>query len=131
MVELRELAVQGLIESAAVDTQVGGRIRQFGAMPEEFPDTPYIIVKFGTRALHSPSWRGGPTEQLVEYWIHDRPGDYFRIDSICELIKLVHEQLPNKEDFVESRFLSVSEDFEDPELRTIFRTVRFLMTKTR
>jgi hypothetical protein len=126
MADLRALAVQTLRANPNWYTLMQDRVVQQSSQITE-DVRPFCVVKLGIDA-EIDRWRQGPREKLVELWIHDRPGDYAQIDQLGELAKAAFAAIPNQENFLESRFISGSQDLEDPELGTIFRVFRFQWT---
>jgi hypothetical protein len=123
--DLRETVVQSLTNNLSLKAIVDDRYFQSSSMAVE-GDRPFVVVKLGLRS--DRNWRQGPTDQLVDLWIHDDPGDYHNIDVIADLATQVYEALKNTKEFLEARFVSISSDLEDPDLGTIFKVARYQWT---
>lgn len=120
MFDLRTAIRKALLDNGEWYAIIGPRIYQFNATPPS-PKTPYSVVKLGVETAVG-GWRKGPTEGNGQIWVHDEPqGDYSKIDTALKAARTALEAIPNQPGFFEARFLSDSQDYDDPALNTILR----------
>lgn len=124
----RELITQALIADQYIDDDVDDRVYQYNSVPDPVMK-PYIVVKFGVESAE-PGWRAGPTQRPIQVWVHDDPGDFSRIDRVLQRTKTVLQSLPNKDEFLELRFVDTSRDLDDTALGVITKYSTYQMTAT-
>lgn len=131
MVDLRMVVFRALKGDPELETLVGDRIFQRSSMQEEIPpaEIPYIVYHL------NESFGAGPSilkaqRQGVQVWVHDRTGDYFRIDQILARVKKILEHIPegNPAGFLGIRHLQFSPDLWDDLTKHIVRYGRFSAT---
>jgi len=132
MVDLRKVVFRALREDADLADLVGTRIIQRSSTIEQPPtQVPYIVYNLGNRYNKGPS-RLKASVQGIQVWVHDEPGDYFRIDQILQRVKVVLEELPEgtPDGFLGIRHLETSQDLWDDLLKHIVRNTRLQATLT-
>lgn len=122
-IDLRELVPTTLLGDSVIRSLVVDRVYQFGTVPTS-PARPYLVVKLGLQ-VPEPRWRGGPTERPFQVWAHDDVGDYNKIDLLLDRCKVLLPALPNTGDFLEIRFIDMTQDLDDLALGDILRYTRF------
>lgn len=95
-----------------------------GALTERLT-TPFVVYAIGEE-LPAP----GPVRRTtVEFWVHDEPGDYTRIDDILEAIKVAAESTLQSEGYgyrmMVVEWTGNSGDLSDEGLHTATRTGGF------
>lgn len=129
--DLRKVVYQSLRADPELEALVGDRIFQRSSLEEGVPPAqiPYIVYHFGE------SFGTGPTiikarRQTVQVWVHDRTGDYFRIDEILDRVKkiLEHVEEGDPDGFLGIRHLQYSPDLWDDLTKHIVRYGRFTAT---
>lgn len=91
------------------------------------PNTPYAAYKL---IVETPRIGSAKNAQL-QVWVHDKPGDYSKIDSILARIKEVLEAQTHADDFLEARWLDHSEDMLDEGSGTITRFSRYTIIQSK
>lgn len=85
---------------------------------------PFIVYNFGISHPSGPSVLRAHN-QYVQVWVHDRTGDYYRIDKMLDRIKVVLEAAEPEAEFYEFRMLDRSPDLSDTGLDTNVRYAVF------
>lgn len=111
------------------------RIFQGESMDGPPKTKPFLIYRFGNTSADN-QLRQAARRQYLTLYVHDeaKPGDYTRIDrGITALIPVVENAPPAPEyGIMEAHWLETSADFDDREMGTILRYVRFqLVMSTR
>jgi hypothetical protein len=131
MLDLRKVVFQALKGDPDLSELVEDRIFQRSSLEEGVPPAqiPYIVYHFGE------SFGTGPTiikaqRQTVQVWVHDRAGDYFRIDEILDRVKVVLEHIEegDPDGFLGIRHLQTSPDLWDDLTKHIVRYGRYAAT---
>lgn len=126
--DLRKLVVDRLGGDPQITAEVGDRIIQRSGMQLEVPEVkPFIVYHFGVGRATGPSALHARMD-VAHIWVHDEHGDYYRIDKVLDRVKIVLESTPAQENFFEARWLEKSPDLEDPEMKTITRYCRVMLT---
>lgn len=134
MIDLRKIVFRALKADPELAELVGDRIYQRGSTLEGIPPTdtvPYIVYNLGLSFPKGPSALRARTQSL-QVWVHDEPGDYFRIDQILTRVKVVLESIDagQEDGFLEIRFVEASQDLWDNLLKHLVRYSRHGATLT-
>ncbi len=78
---------------------------------------PFIVLRFGAE---SPTEVKPATDQSLEGWVHDDPGDFQRINEVLGVLKVVLQSMSGG-DIISVVWTGNSEGFPDDSLRTITR----------
>lgn len=131
MLDIRKVVFRALHDDPELAVLVGGRIFQRSSMEEGIPprQIPYIVYHMGESFGTGPSVIKAQ-RQTVQVWVHDRTGDYFRIDEVLDRVKMVLEHVPEgePEGFLGIRHLQYSPDLWDDLTKHIVRYGRFSAT---
>lgn len=104
-------------------------------MTSSVEEHPYIVYKLGNESVIDLAEDHQQfSTQFLQIWVHDFSAqdvaDYALIDTIISKIKDAFKLQRNPEDGVWAiRFLETSQDLDDDTLNTVFRYVRFSITK--
>lgn len=132
--DLRKVIFRALKGDPELHDLVGDRIFQRGSTPDGIPPTevvPYIVYNLGQGFNKGPSALRARTQSL-QVWVHDEPGDYYRIDTILERAKVVLEAVDAGDPvgFLEIRHVETSQDLWDNLLKHLVRYSRLGATLT-
>jgi len=91
--------------------------------------TPFLNLKWGTT---NPAPFGSAAQQTtLVIWVHDKPGDYDRIDSICRRLRVLLPSLVGLQDLYDYvsqvAWTGDSLDLQDDGHRTITRQCNFTL----
>jgi hypothetical protein len=131
-VDLRRKITQALLADPFLQTMVGDRVFQRMGVDElEVPPSvkPFIVYHFGSEIAGYPSALHG-SERTFQVWVHDDPGDYWKIDQILDQAKIVLEAIEPENGLCEFRYFDKGPDLYDNVLKTIMRFSRFTATLT-
>lgn len=115
--------------SAAITADVGDRVFQNTSLREDEATReltkPFIVYRvWGLR----PEFRGDDGDvkrrEVFQWFVHDEPGDYTRIDRILENLHALFADARDQEAGIISEWLEMSEDFRDDDMNTIMRYCR-------
>jgi hypothetical protein len=124
---------QLLINATPITDIFADRIFQGESMDGPPQTKPFLIYRFGNTSADN-QLRTAARRQYFTLYVHDeaKPGDYTRIDSaITPLIELLEAAPPAPEyGILEASWLETSADFDDREMGTILRYVRFQLAMT-
>jgi len=134
MVDLRKVIFRALKGDPELQSLVGERIFQRGSTLDGIPPTdevPYIVYNLGQGFVKGPSALKA-RQQGLQVWVHDEPGDYFRIDEILTRVKEVLEEVDAGAPigFLEIRQFETSQDLWDNLLKHLVRYSRLGATLT-
>lgn len=119
---------QTLVNAPAVTDWCGDRIFQGESMDGPPATRPFLIYRFGNTSADN-QLREAARRQYFTLYFHDeaKPGDYTRIDAgISAVVPLLEGAPPSPEHgIMETHWLETSADFDDREMGTILRYVRF------
>jgi hypothetical protein len=129
--DLRKVVFRALKADPELASLVENRIFQRSSMEEGVPPAqiPYIVYNFGESFTIGPSMLKAQ-RQTVMVWVHDKTGDYFRIDEILERVKVILEHIKegDPDGFLGIRFLQTSPDLWDDLTKHIVRYGRYAAT---
>ena len=118
---LRTLIHTRLTSDAPLVAMVGDRIAQ-GSSVNDPPTRPFLIH----RLLNSAAEGGKLGEsRYLQFWAHDEPGDYQKIDDILARVKLVMIGTTSFQELLEITWIEDSQDFRDNDFGTICRYSRY------
>ena len=134
MVDLRQVVFRALKEDPVIQSFVSDRIFQRGSTLDGIPPTkvtPYIVYNLAQGFPKGPSSLRARMQNL-QVWVHDEPGDYYKIDQILARVKLVLEGVNAGEQvgFLEIRHIETSQDLWDNLLKHLIRYSRLGATLT-
>lgn len=126
---------QTVKDAAPITDFVEDRIFQGESMDGPPHTKPFMIYRFGNSSADN-QLRQAARRQYLTIYVHDeaKPGDYTRIDQIITALIPVIENAPPAPEYgiMEAHWLETSADFDDREMGTILRYVRFqLIMSTR
>lgn len=132
--DLRKIVFQALMADTELQDMVEGRIYQRGSTIDGIPPTtitPYIVYNMGQGFPKGPSVLKARTQSL-QVWVHDEPGDYYKIDQILARVKVVLEAVEAGEEvgFLDIRHVETSQDLWDNLLKHLIRYSRLGATVT-
>ena len=93
---------------------------------------PFVVIRY--LATPQATFKGSPVNsRIVQFWVHDEPGDYHRINSVLRRIKDILPALEGQEDPDGGYIMDVlwqgnSDDFTDDEAKTITRNAQYQIT---
>ena len=121
--------------SAAITADVADRVFQDTSLREDEATRgitrPFIVYRvWGLR----PEFRGDDSDvkrrEVFQWFVHDEPGDYTRIDRILENLYTLFADTRDQDAGVISEWLEMSEDFRDDDMNTIMRYCRTQIKST-
>lgn len=116
-----------ITDPVRVDLSSEPRIYQGESFSKPPQTKPFIVYRLGNTSPDDQV--RSARRQYVTIYVHDdaNPGDYTRIDEIIDAVIDVFTEAPaSPEDhLICARFLETSADFDDREMGTILRYVRF------
>jgi len=120
-----------LTGSSALAAYVNGRIIQGESAEQANILEPFIVYTIGNATDEELSEEPeGPQRQFFQIYIHDRGGDYSRIDNIVAIIKtLLRNQSDKASGIINVIYLETSRDLDDSTMGTILRYIRFVAIK--
>ena len=131
MIDIRKVVFQALRSDPELSTLIGDRIWMRGSTVDGIPqtETPYIVYNFNGRFRTGPSALKA-TRHTIQVWVHDDPGDYFRIDQILDRVRAALESVEagNPVGFLEIRFFETGPDIWDDLVKHIVRYSRLQAT---
>lgn len=126
---MRQFVYETLDGDAAVTTFVDDRIHQGESLVVAELKVPFLVYRIGneTNELFSEDdTEQQPHRVFFQVYIHDRGGDYMRIDDICKAVINALRGGPYPEyKILRVNYLETSRDLDDAEMGTIMRYVRF------
>lgn len=123
----REWVYQTLINGSLITPLFGDRVFQGESLDSAPVTKPFLIYRLGNSSPDNkvPQAR----RQYLTVYVHDaaKPGDYTKIDEgVDAVINTLVAAPPSPENFlICARYLETSADFDDREMGTILRYVRF------
>lgn len=104
------------------------RIFQAGSVDDQ-PETPFIVYRL-SGDFPTVTRRSSARRQSAEIWVHDRPGDYSRIDGILKQIEqtfddVVHASAAEGESISTADWESRSPDLNDDGFGTICKMTNY------
>jgi hypothetical protein len=129
--DLRKVVFRALKGDSELQSLIADRIFQRSSLEEGVPPAqiPYIVYHF------SESFGTGPSilkaqRQTVQVWVHDKTGDYFRIDEILGRVKIILEHIEEGDPagFLGIRQTGLSPDLWDNLTKHIVRYGRYAAT---
>jgi len=116
--------INALLDSAGT----GLTWHQMGSI-DEIPAKPFGIYRMSGDVPGVVS-RGGPRILNVEFWVHDTPGSYLRIDGMLKALELKldavqHFSAAPGENIAEATWLSRSPDLNDDGFKTICKMTSY------
>lgn len=116
-----------MINSPSMKDLAGDRMFQGESMGKVPDKKPFYIYRFGNTSPDNEVRQA--RRQYVTVYCHDeaRPGDYLRIDDMVKAVVDTFTKAPPAPEhhLLEARWLETSADFDDREMGTILRYVRF------
>lgn len=134
----RTFVYQTLTHNSDLVAMLGGafdpRVFAKKSMTSAVEDTPYLVYKMGNSSEIGLSEDTSIDNQFFQVWVHDfhdsDTADYMRIDQVCRLVKKAFFLADSAADGVWNvRYLETSQDLNDDTLNTVFRYLRFQLTK--
>lgn len=123
----RQWVYQTLIDGELITPIFGDRVFQGESMDSAPVTKPFLIYRLGNSSPDNdvPVAR----RQYLTVYVHDagKPGDYTLIDEGCDAVinTLVNAPGSPEDHIICARYLETSADFDDREMGTILRYVRF------
>jgi hypothetical protein len=106
-----------------------GRVLQGESMlkaPDRL-ELPLLVYRMGNTTNEHLGHNSTAHRRFFQVYIHDRPADYSRIDTLCALVIAALDQsgaVP-EHNILETSWLETSRDLDDEVFHTIVRYVRF------
>lgn len=99
-------------------------------LKDQLPRPPFVVWRMGNTSRDNRMHRG--REQYFTVYCHDdaKPGDYQRIDVMVNLVVQSMDQVQGAGKIIQAQWLETSADFDDREMGTIMRYVRFQLVKS-
>lgn len=123
----REWVEQALKTGPGMADYCAGRVIQSESLNRAPKTKPFLIFKLGNTSRDNRVHTA--RRQYLTVYVHDEadPGEYTRIDAGVDLvIAAIEGAAPSPEDhIIVAEWLETSADFDDKELGTILRYVRF------
>lgn len=128
---MREWLYQTLSTDVDLQAFLADRMFQGESMRTSQVEEPFLVYTIGNATDEQLSEEpNSPERQFFQIYIHDRGGDYTRIDDI---VKLVKAKLRGRSDqtagIITIIYLETSRDLDDSTLGTILRYIRFVAIK--
>lgn len=124
---MRQFVYETLSGNAPIQAVVADRVFQGESMLVAEMAHPFLVYRIGneTNELFSEDTLR-PHRVFFQVYIHDRGGDYMRIDDLVKLVidALVGGPYPAYK-ILRVNYLETSRDLDDAEMGTILRYVRF------
>lgn len=124
---MRQFVYERLTGDSAIQAIVDDRVKQGESMDIAELRHPFLVYRIGneTNELFSEDDLK-PHRVFFQVYIHDRGGDYMRIDDLVKLVinALVGGPYPEYK-ILRVNYLETSRDLDDAEMGTILRYVRF------
>jgi hypothetical protein len=95
-------------------------------------DTPFIVIRY--LATPQAEFKDSPViSKPIQFWVHDTPGDYFRINQILKRLRVILSTLETQGDpdggyITDVLWQGNSDDFYDDEAKTINRYAQYQLT---
>lgn len=124
---MRQFVYDRLQDSAGLSALVADRVKQGESMIVAELDVPFLVYRIGNETNEQFSEDAQkPNRVFFQVYIHDRGGDYTRIDDLVVLTIAALEGGPYPEyKILRVNYLETSRDLDDAEMGTIMRYVRF------
>lgn len=124
---MRQFVYDTLSGDAAITALVGTRVHQGESLVKAQLDAPFLVYRIGneTNELFSEDDQQ-PHRVFFQVYIHDKGGDYMRIDDLVKLVINALRGGPYPEyKILRVNYLETSRDLDDAEMGTLVRYVRF------
>lgn len=124
---MRQFVYDRLTGDAGIEALVADRVKQGESMIVAELGAPFLVYRIGneTNELFSED-DPKPHRVFFQVYIHDRGGDYTRIDDLVKLVIAALSGGPYPEyKILRVNYLETSRDLDDAEMGTIVRYVRF------
>ena len=124
---MRQFVYDRLSDDVAIAAVVDDRVKQGESMIIAELTVPFLVYRIGNET--SEQFSEDPLEPhrvFFQVYIHDRGGDYTRIDDLVPLVIAALKGGPYPEyKILRVNYLETSRDLDDAEMGTIMRYVRF------
>lgn len=93
---------------------------------------PFVVIRY-LPTIQPPFKHSPVNSRVVQFWVHDSPGDYKRIDDIMKRIQSILPSIEGQADPDGGHISDVlwqgnSDDFVDDEAKTITRNSQYQLT---
>jgi hypothetical protein len=117
---------QILLNTPALTDIIGDRVAQSEARTSSVGTKPYLFHTLGVKSNQRFSESQLIHRQFFQIYVHDEPGDYSRIDQICDILVTTLDQAVDEAyGIIRVEHLETSTDLDDMTLGTILRYIRF------
>lgn len=124
---MRQFVFEQLSGSAEITELVGTRIYQGESLVKAEMAHPFLVYRIGNETSELMSEEEEtPHRVFFQVYIHDRGGDYMRIDDLVKLIIAALQGGPFPDyKIYRVNYLETSRDLDDDTMNTLVRYVRF------